>query len=409
MKSSLVVRALGVVSLAAVLTSAVLTTAPASAVAPPLSEGCSTLHAGEQNGISSQGTVTIASTFAVGEQIRLTPTGSSPAVTIAAPDGIHIFTPASGDPVRFDVTGSGQHTLTIKNQPSGPISLTFACGVPPRAVVSTPAEGATYGVNDVVTPSVSCVAGTNAPTCTPDSDHVDTSSAGAKSYRVVAADGSGLQTATTVHYTIARKVQTLHFTSPPITDAIVGFRYFYTVTAESSSGLPVELSSDPGTDACQVSSYPPFIYGNVIPWHAGPCTVFADQPGNDEYLPAERISTTFDIAPELTTLDAAKASKGLLGISGTTFSADLHRRGWFGPSYGAMFAFPGQTVKFYVGGKLICSAVTQLKDDGTFFRGGVATCKAPIGVQAALKYNSYTAVYEGERDSLPSTAIGRLQ
>ena len=81
----------------------------------------------------------------------------------------------------------------------------------------------------------------------------------------------------------------------------------------------------------------------------------------------------------------------------------------FGPSYGGGFPYPDQTVKFYVGGKLICSAVTVLKADGTFFGGAIATCKAPIGVQAALKYNTYTAVYEGSQDFLPSTAVGKLQ
>ncbi|RNL80040.1 hypothetical protein EFL95_14070 [Nocardioides marmorisolisilvae] len=204
--------------------------------------------------------------------------------------------------------------------------------------------------------------------------------------------------------------QTLHFTTPAPADAIVGFRYDYEVDAASSSGLPVTITADPTTPACQIN---PFgggpIYGNVTAVHAGTCRIFADQAGDDQYEAAPRITMTFQIARELTTLDAAKASKGVLGISGTTFSADLHRRGWFGPGYGAMFAFPGQTVRFYVGGKLICSAVTVQKDDGTFFGGGIATCKAPIGVQAALKYNSYTAVYGGSQDYLPSTAVGKLQ
>jgi len=203
--------------------------------------------------------------------------------------------------------------------------------------------------------------------------------------------------------------QTLHFTSEPPTDAIVGYRYGYTVTAESSSGLPVVLSADPATPACFASSQPPFIYGNVSANRGGPCTVFADQPGNEEYAPAQRISMTFEIARELTTLDAARATKGLLGISGTTFSANLHRRGWFGPGYGSMFAFTDQEVTFSVGGKKMCSAVTRYVDDGTFFGGAVATCKAPIGVSAALSQKSYTATFAGTENYLPAVATGVLR
>lgn len=385
-------------------------TVPSSAETPPLSEGCSTLHAGEQNTLTAQGTITITSTFTAGEQVRLTATGSSPSVAVAAPDGTTTFAPQSGDPVRYDVTATGPHTLTVTNQPSGPVSLTVACGIPPRAVVSAPAEGATYGVNEVVTPSVACVAGTNAPTCTPDSAGVDTSSAGAKSYRVVASDGSGLQTSTTVHYTVTKKAQTLRFTVLPPDDAVVYARYNYEIEAVSTSGLPVTLTSDPATPACHIS---PFgggpIYGNLSTDQAGTCRIFADQPGNEEYLPAEQISYTFQVGRELTTLVASPASKGLLGLSGTTFKADLHYRGWFGPSYGAGFPYVDQKISFYVGGKLMCSATTVLGKDDYLFGGGIATCKVPIGVQAALKYHSYTAVYEGSRDYLPSTAIGKLQ
>jgi hypothetical protein len=206
---------------------------------------------------------------------------------------------------------------------------------------------------------------------------------------------------------VAKTAQTLQFTSQPPTDAIVNFRWAYVVTAESSSGLPVVLTADPNTPACHVDDGP-FPYGNVWADHAGPSTVFADQPGNDEYLPADRISMTFDIARELTFLDASDASKGVLGITPTTFKANLRLRGWWGPSYGAAEPFAGQQVSFYVGGKLMCSATTVLVDDGTFFGAAIASCKAAIGLRAALKDDSYTATYAGNQDYLPSTAVGKL-
>jgi hypothetical protein len=376
--------------------------APFRADAAALSTGCTARNSGATITAGS-GSITISGAFAAGEQVRFTATGSALSIKVTAPSGISTLTPTSGQPVRYDVLATSIHQFAITG--TGSVSLTTACGIAPTI---TGTDNAQYSVNDVVSPDAACVAGTNAiDTCSVGT--VDTSSAGARSYLVTATDTAGLQRTRTFHYTVAKKAQTIHFTSPPVTDAIVGYRYGYAVTAVSSSGLPVTLTTDPGSPVCGVSSEPPFIYGNVSAFHAGTCNVYANQAGNDEYQPAQQVGYSFEIARELTTLDAAKASKGVLGLSGTTFSANLHRRGWFGPGYGAMFAYPGETVKFYVGGKLICSAVTVQKDDGTFFGGGVATCKAPIGVQAALKYNSYTAVYAGSQDYLPSTAIGKLQ
>jgi hypothetical protein len=48
-------------------------------------------------------------------------------------------------------------------------------------------------------------------------------------------------------------------------------------------------------------------------------------------------------------------------------------------------------------------------DTGTFPGSAVATCKATIGLSAALKYKSYTATYAGSQDYKPSTATGVLQ
>lgn len=201
--------------------------------------------------------------------------------------------------------------------------------------------------------------------------------------------------------------QTIEFTSEPITDAIVGYRYNYAVTAESTSGLPVVLSTDPDSDVCAVGPEPPFVVGNVVPIHAGTCTIHADQPGNDEYAPAPRVTMTFEIGKEATTLVAQKAGKGLLGLSPTTFSATLSYRGWFGPSYGD-FPYLGQTVTFRIGSKVMCTAQTVPHDDGSFFGVGLATCKAPIGLGAALTKNSYTATFDGSRDYEGSTATGKL-
>jgi hypothetical protein len=202
--------------------------------------------------------------------------------------------------------------------------------------------------------------------------------------------------------------QTLHFTTDAPTDAVVFNRYGAVVLADSSSGLPVTISADPNTPACVADSGPVFIYGNVTLLHGGPCTIYADQPGDDQYAPAERISMTFQVVREETGLTAAKASKGLLGLNPTTFRATLERNAWFGPGYGTQ-PFVGEPVTFSVGGKKMCTATTVAVADGTFFGSAVATCKKAIGVAAALKYKTYTASYAGSQDYKPVTATGVLK
>lgn len=385
---------------AALVPLAVLT--PVRADAAALSAGCAALTS-DGTVTSDSGSITISGAYAAGEQIRFTPTGAGLSIKVTAPSGTSTLTPTSGQPIRYDVATTSIHQFAITG--TGTVSLTFACGIAPTI---TGTEGAQYFVHDEATSDAACVAGTN-PVEDCAVGAVDTASAGARSYVVTATDTHGLQRTRTFHYTVSKKAQTIQFTSEPVTGAKVNDRYGWVVTAESSSGLPVTLSTDAGSPVCQVSPLPPFIYGNVSAYNAGTCTIHADQAGNDEYLPAPQATMSFEVARESTDLVAAPASKGVLGVSGTTFSADLHYTGWFGPGYGAQFPYPDQRVKFYVGGTLICSAVTVLKDDGTFFGGAIATCKAPIGVQAALKYHSYTAVYEGSQNYLPSTAVGKLQ
>lgn len=201
--------------------------------------------------------------------------------------------------------------------------------------------------------------------------------------------------------------QTLQFTSSPPTDAVVGFRYGYGVTATSSSGLPVVLTADPATPACSAGSETPMIYGNVSAIHAGTCTIFADQPGDATYAAAPRISMTFQIAQETTVVATKSASKGILGLTPTTFKATLTAGGWFGPAHGQL-PFGGEPITFRVGGKVMCTGTTVYVNDGTLFGSAVATCKATLGPQAAWKNNTYTATYAGSQDYSGSSATGKL-
>lgn len=202
--------------------------------------------------------------------------------------------------------------------------------------------------------------------------------------------------------------QTLQFTSPTPSGAIVGWRYGYAVTASSSSGLPVVISADPATPACTATSDVPFIYGNVAAVHAGTCRIFADQPGDDTYAPAPRITMTFEIGQEITVVTPKNVSKNLVGLTPSTFKAALSFEGWAGPGRGLM-PYTGQQVVFRVGGKVVCTGTTVLVPDGSFFGGSaIATCKATLGLAAALRYSTYTASYAGSQDYSGSSATGRL-
>ena len=204
--------------------------------------------------------------------------------------------------------------------------------------------------------------------------------------------------------------QVLHFTDAAPTGVTAFARYGATVFAQASSGLPVTLSVDPSsTPVCSVTSSEP-IPGreNIAIQHAGTCRINADQAGNEEYAPADRITVSFEVSPIPTQLAATKASKNILGLTPSTFRADLSYLGWFGPSQGDL-PFVGQPVSFAVGGKTVCTATTVHVQDGSFFGVARATCKATIGLNAATKYRSYTATFAGAPDYAGSTATADLK
>src|SRR5689334_15412448 len=170
---------------------------PARASGPALSPQCATLHAGEGGTLSSStGSISISGPFATGEQVRFTVTASAPSIKVTAPSGVKTLTPASGEPVRYDVLANSIHQFTITGG-GGPVTLTVACGFAPTI---TGTEDASYFVKDAATSDAACVGQTNAvATCAVGT--IDTSSAGSGTYAVTATDTSGLQSTRTFHYT----------------------------------------------------------------------------------------------------------------------------------------------------------------------------------------------------------------
>lgn len=208
---------------------------------------------------------------------------------------------------------------------------------------------------------------------------------------------------------VGSEAQSISFTTTPPQGSDWFFGDFhsqpgYVVDAVATSGLPVSYSLDPASvGICKVFGVQDSpIYGHGAPvefLRAGTCTIRADQPGNDEYAAADQVSQSFVIEKVPTWMSAAHANKGVLGLSPSTFTATLQKPFEMGPGW-SLEGYPGQRVTFSVGGKQVCSALTNAD--------GVATCKASIGLANATKESTYTATYAGSQDYLGVTAQGKL-
>lgn len=209
-----------------------------------------------------------------------------------------------------------------------------------------------------------------------------------------------------------RQEQSVAFTStPPVgLEWARGWKYgAYLPTATATSGLPVQFSVDPASTGCHGRTGPPapsfMVYTKLSP---GTCIVHADQAGDEEFRPAARQTQTFEVLREQVQLSASKAGKGLLGLTPTTFRAELKHDEAVGPGY-VSAGYEGQTLTFSVAGKVMCSGVTVFQvGDAPFESTAVATCKASIGLANALSATTYTVTYAGNDLSLGATAVGKL-
>jgi hypothetical protein len=89
-------------------------------------------------------------------------------------------------------------------------------------------------------------------------------------------------------FTIARGSQTITFTSTPPNPAGANSPP-YTVTATATSGLPVVFTTDPwfSTGVCSVS-------GSTVTFEGhGVCVIYANQPGNSDWLAAPQATQFF--------------------------------------------------------------------------------------------------------------------
>lgn len=203
-------------------------------------------------------------------------------------------------------------------------------------------------------------------------------------------------------------------TDPPTGDDTIWDRVDdlgdYVPEGTSTSGLPVYFSvetDNPLNPACfsddGALGFPPNAPGIItIFWNQpGTCRVIASQPGNDQYAAAKQVVQTIKVRKEITDVTAQPVRKGLvLGLDPSTFAAHVEQESRFGPGSVGSFPFPGQTVTFKIGTKVMCTAVTNSYGD--------AACKKAVGTLAAFLSNSYTASVPGDAWDDPGTGTGKL-
>src|SRR5205807_2550903 len=90
-------------------------------------------------------------------------------------------------------------------------------------------------------------------------------------------------------FTIGAPSQSIGFTSTPPASAVVGGPA-YVVAATATSGLPVSFTADASSAGmCTVSG------STVSIGEKGVCIIYADQPGNANWLPAPQAQQSFRV------------------------------------------------------------------------------------------------------------------
>ena len=171
----------------------------------------------------------------------------------------------------------------------------------PTASITTPADGATYALGQVVDSSFSCTDITGGPgiqSCVdqngnPSGTPIDTSTAGPQAFTVTATNKDGLSGTASVSYTVAKGSQAIAFTSSPPSRAVFGGSYTPAATG-GASGNPVLFSIDASSDAgvCALDAA-----GTTVSFTgAGTCVIDANQAGNADYDAAAQQQQSFTVA-----------------------------------------------------------------------------------------------------------------
>lgn len=233
-----------------------------------------------------------------------------PVVFTAAPASAGICS-VSGSTVSF--AGAGTCTIDANQsgsasyEPAPQVQQSFSVATPPPAAQtigftsSAPASavygGPSYTVSATATSGLAVsfsAAPSSSGVCAVSGSSVSIVGAGTCTVRANQAGNASWQAAPQVRqtFTVARASQTIAITStpPPVDKRSPP----YTITATSTSGLPVTFSiAASSTDNCSIS-------GATITFKKqGDCVVNANQAGNANYLPAPQVQQVIDVQPKV--------------------------------------------------------------------------------------------------------------
>ena len=169
---------------------------------------------------------------------------------------------------------------------------------PPSALISSPADGQTFSLNQSVAVSFSCSEASGGPginSCTDSNGDTSpgalpTSTAGTFTYTVTARSEDGQTGTASISYTVLG-AQQITFTSTVPASATVGGVSYTVAATGGASGNPVTFSSAAPT-VCAISGATVSFTG------AGTCTIDANQAGNADYLSAPQVTQSFTVTPK---------------------------------------------------------------------------------------------------------------
>jgi hypothetical protein len=254
--------------------------------------------------------------------------------------------------------------------------------LPPTASISTPANGQTFALGQVVSTNFTCTDGAYGPgiaTCIDSNGSrspgvLSTATPGTYTYNVTATSSDGQIDVASITYNVAsasQLTQVINFEAPPTSVTIAETPI--NIPAAASSGLPVTFSAT--TAVCSASG----TSGVVTLLKAGTCTVKLSQAGDATYSAAPTVVLSFTVTQltqvinfydpgsatmaQTSVMVAASASSGLAVSFTTTTPAVCTASGTSGVV--TLLKAGTCTVKASQAGNAIYSAAAPILDSFT--------------------------------------------
>jgi hypothetical protein len=245
-------------------------------------------------GATVGGSYTVTATASSGLAVAFSAAGSSAGVCTVSGSTVS-FVGSGMCTINANQSGNGSYLAAPQKQQSFTIGLasqtiSFTSTPPGSAVFG----GAPYTVTATASSGLAVVfsaAPSSAGICTISGSTVSFVGAGTCTINANQSGNGSYQAAAQVQqsFSIGRASQTITITSDPGNNVHPQFGP-YTITATSTSGLAVVFTTDPSSaGVCSVS-------GSTVTLSAkGQCIIYADQPGNANWLPAPQAQQSFRV------------------------------------------------------------------------------------------------------------------